>query len=59
MKLHGNPWVYAGVNELVREENASSVSPSHDKDSCAVGVVNKTSVVIDELKSLTRCVSSL
>ena len=47
------------MNELVREENTSSVSPSHARASCAMEVVNKTSVVIDELKSPTCCVCSL
>jgi hypothetical protein len=48
-----------GVSEIVREEKVSSVSPSPDRASFVVGVVNKTFVVIDALKSLTRCVCSL
>ena len=43
----------------VREENASSVSPSSARASWVVGLVNKTLVVIDKLKSLRRCVCSL
>ena len=48
-----------GVSEIVREETVSSVSPSPARASFVVGVVNKTYVVIDALKSLTCCVCSL
>jgi len=47
------------VSEIVKEENVSSVSPSLAKASCIMGVVNKTFVVVDELKLLTRCVCNL
>ena len=51
------------MSEIEREETASSVSLSQasygSKASCVVGVVNKTFIVIDALKSLTRCVCSL
>ncbi len=47
------------MSETVGEENASSVSLSPARASCVVKVVNKTFVVIDALKSLTRCVRSL
>ncbi len=47
------------MSEIVREENASSVSPNPARASFVVGVVNKTFVIIDALKSLTRYVCSL
>ena len=48
-----------GVSEIVREKNASSVSPNLARASCVVRVVNKTFVVIYKLKSLTRYICSL
>ena len=47
------------MSEIVREEKASSISPSPARASFEMGVVNKTFVVIDAFKSLTRCVCSL
>ncbi len=44
---------------IVREEKVSSVSPNPARASFVAGVLNKTFVVIDALKPLTRCVFSL
>ena len=47
------------MNQIVGEENASSVSLNLARASCVAKVMNKTSVVIDALNSPTRCVYSL
>ena len=47
------------MSEIVREENASSVSISLARASFVEGVVNKTFGVIDALKSMICCVCSL